>query len=196
MLIFWRQRLVVLANPKTGTTALEETLAPLAAVVVQRPPQLKHTGANKYHKFLAPYVGDGKEHKFQIVGVMREPVDWLGSWYRYRQRGEEVSEKSTHHVSFDDFVRAWCQHKPPEFAKVGSQANFLAPEGGRHCDRIFRYERFGRFVGFLENKLQTRIELPQVNVSPKGETALSPEVTALMRDFAAREFEIYETRAE
>ena len=54
MLIFWRQRLVILANPKTGTTALEETRAPLAAVVVQRPPQLKHTGAGKYHKFLAP----------------------------------------------------------------------------------------------------------------------------------------------
>ena len=114
MLIFWRQRLVILANPKTGTTALEETLAPLAAVVVQRPPQLKHTGAGKYHKFLAPYVGDGKDHTFQIVGVMREPVDWLGSWYRYRQRNEEVTDKSTHDISFDDFVRAWCTRKPPE----------------------------------------------------------------------------------
>ena len=196
MLIFWRQRLVILANPKTGTTALEEVLAPLAAVVVQRPPQLKHTGANKYHKFLAPYVGDGKEHTFQIVSVMREPVDWLGSWYRYRQRRDEASEKSTRHVSFDDFVRAWCQSSPPDFAKVGSQANFLVPQGGRQCDRIFRYERLGRFVGFLEHTLQTRIDLPQVNVSPKSETVLSAEVAALMRDFAAREFEVYETKAE
>ena len=196
MLIFWRQRLVVLANPKTGTTALEEALAPLASVVVQRPPQLKHTGANKYHRFLAPYVGDDKDHPFQIVGVMREPVDWLGSWYRYRQRKDEASDKSTRHVSFDDFVRAWCQKSPPEFAKVGSQANFLSPARGRQCDRIFRYDRIGRFIGFLEHTLQTRINLPQVNVSPKGETRLSPEVDNLVRDHAAREFEIYDTRAE
>jgi hypothetical protein len=54
----------------------------------------------------------------------------------------------------------------------------------------------GRFIGFLEHKLQTRIDLPQVNVSPKAEAVLSPEVEGLMRDFAAREFEIYETRAE
>lgn len=196
MLIFWRQRLVVLANPKTGTTALEEVLAPLAAIVVQRPPQLKHTGAGKYNRFLAPYVGDGREHRFTVVGVMREPVDWLGSWYRYRRRGEEVGEKTTHHVSFDDFVRAWCQAEPPEFAKVGSQANFLAPEGGRQCDRIFRYDRLDGFVAFLENRLQTRITLPVVNVSPPGDTRLSPAVAGLMQAYAPREFDLYRTRAE
>lgn len=196
MLIFWRQKLVVLANPKTGTTALEETLAPHAAIVVQRPPQLKHTGANRYHRFLAPYVGDAKDQKFTVVGVMREPVDWLGSWYRYRQRKDEVNEKSTHHVSFDAFVEAWCQTDPPEFAKVGSQANFLAPVGGRQCDRIFRYDRMEKFLGFLERKLQMTIDLPRVNVSPPGEVRLSPRVEAMMREVAAREFEIWSTRAE
>jgi hypothetical protein len=195
MLVFWRQRLVVLANPKTGTTALEETLAPLAAIVVQRPPQLKHTGANRYHRHLAAYVGDNKEAKFTLVGVMREPVDWLGSWYRYRLRKDEVSEKSTQRMSFDAFVQAWCQKDPPEVAKVGSQANFLAPVGGRQCDRIFRYDRLDRFVAYLEEKLQTKITLPVTNVSPPGETVLSPKVEAQMREFAAREFEIWETRA-
>ncbi len=196
MLIFWRQRLVVLANPKTGTTALEETLAPHAAIVVQRPPQLKHTGANRYHRFLAPYVGDGKDHKFTVVGVMREPIDWLGSWYRYRQRKDEVDDKSTRGKSFDDFVRAWCQETQPEFARVGSQAQFLAPIGGRQCDRIFRYDRMDRFLGFLEHKLQMKIDLPRVNVSPQGETRLSPDVESRLRDFGAREFEVYSSLAE
>lgn len=196
MLIFWRQRLVVLANPKTGTTALEEVLAPHAAIVVQRPPQLKHTGANKYHRFLAPYVGDSKEQKFTIVGVMREPIDWLGSWYRYRQRKDEVSSKTTHQMNFDDFVRAWCRDEQPEFARVGSQANFLAPLGGRQCDRIFRYDRMERFLGFLENKLQIRIDLPRVNVSPEADTSLSETTEALLRTVGAREFDLYHRVAE
>jgi len=165
-------------------------------VAVQRPPQLKHTGAQKYHRFLAPYVGDGKNRDFTVVGVMREPIEWLGSWYRYRQRGDEVAGKSTQGISFDDFVRAWCQEEQPEFARVGSQADFLAPLDGRQCDRIFRYDRLHRFLGFLEHRLNTRIELQQVNISPQFDTPLSAEVERLLRSRCAREFEVYETRAE
>ena len=45
MLVFWRQRLVFLATPKTASTSIEEALAPIAAIVMLRPPQLKHTNA-------------------------------------------------------------------------------------------------------------------------------------------------------
>ena len=42
-----------------------------------------------------------------VVALMREPVDWLGSWYRYRQRdGMARPQNSTREISFDAFVRA------------------------------------------------------------------------------------------
>jgi hypothetical protein len=48
MLVFWDQRLVFLATPKTGSTAIAMALEPLASVSVQRPPVLKHTTVQRY----------------------------------------------------------------------------------------------------------------------------------------------------
>ena len=43
MLVFWKARLVMLAVPKTGTSAYERALSPLAGMVVSDPPELKHS---------------------------------------------------------------------------------------------------------------------------------------------------------
>ena len=50
MLVFWKERLVFLAVPKTGTTALEGALAPKAALVFRDPPILKHTPLYRYRR--------------------------------------------------------------------------------------------------------------------------------------------------
>ena len=193
MLVFWRQGLVFLATPKTASTSIETALSPLAAVVVMRPPQLKHTNAQKYHRHVAPFLGDAKGTSFVTTALMREPLDWLGSWYRYRQREGEVAEKSTRSISFDDFILAYCQPEQPEFAKVGAQATFLAPAGLRPVDHIFRYEDMDVFVRFLEKRLNTAITLPQVNVSPQASLTLSVAVkTRLLQDRAA-DFALYDS---
>ena len=191
MLVFWKERLVFLATPKTASTSIESALAPRAAIVISRPAQLKHTNAQRYQRFLAPYLGDKTGLDFPMTALMREPRDWLGSWYRYRQRPDEVADKSTRHLSFDDFVRAYCQAEQPEFAKVGAQATFLAPKGHRQVDHIFRYEQMDRFVDFLQRRLSIQIALPRVNISPEGALHLTPETEALMQSFCARDFDIY-----
>lgn len=192
MLVFWKQRLVLLATPKTASTALESVLAPLAAMVILRPPQLKHTNAQRYQRFIAPFIEDSSGKEFTLTALMREPCDWLGSWYRYRQRPEEVAEKSTRGMSFDAFVQGYCRDDKPEFARVGSQSNFLAPKGQRAVDHVFRYEDMPHFVAFLEGRLRIRITLPRLNVSPQAELQLSPQTKALLRSYCARDFEIYD----
>lgn len=195
MLVFWRQGLVFLATPKTASTAIETALSPLAAVIVMRPPQLKHTNAQKYQRQVAPFLGDAKGTSFVTTALMREPLDWLGSWYRYRQRDDEVPEKSTRDISFDAFVLAYSQPEQPEFAKVGSQVTFLTPAGFRPVDHIFRYERMDLFVRFLEKRLNTKISLPMVNVSPQGVVQLSPSVESQLRHHRAADFALYDSLA-
>ncbi|MEC8294742.1 MAG: gamma-glutamyl kinase, partial [Pseudomonadota bacterium] len=51
MLVFWKQNLVFLSVPKTGTTAYEKALAPLASMSVQDPPELKHAPLYRYNRF-------------------------------------------------------------------------------------------------------------------------------------------------
>jgi hypothetical protein len=193
LLVFWEERLAFLATPKTGSTAIAAALESLAAVSVQRPPLLKHTTVHRYRRFIGPYLEAASKDTFTLVALMREPRDWLGSWYRFRQREETAPDKSTAGISFDDFVRAWCQDPRPDFADVGSQAKFLRPRQGVGVDRLFRYEEIDTFVHFLEDRLNCEILLPRLNVSPPGATDLSPATEALLHEVAAEDFELYRT---
>lgn len=192
MLVFWKQRLVFLATPKTGTTAVESALESLASVVIQRPPALKHTPVRRYRRFLAPYLQSAAAEDFTVVAMMREPVDWLGSWYRYRTR-EAIAEtaRSTAAMSFDDFVQGYLQRPQPDYADIGNQSRFLDGGEGPGVDRIFRYEAIGDFVRFLEDRLDCEINLPRLNVSPAGSTVLSPATEARLRADCAADFALY-----
>lgn len=196
MLVFWKQKLVFLSVPKTGTTAYEEALAPLAAMVILDPPELKHAPLYRYNRFFRPmFEKAGGCDDMETLAVMREPVSWLGSWYRYRRRPfMQGRPNATFDISFDEFVEAYMQGKPPGFANVGSQARFLEPRpNGTAVTHLFRYEDQSGLIGFLEDRLQTRIELPRANVSPAMDLELSPQVASKLRRKKAEEFDLYES---
>ncbi len=197
MLVFWDQRLAFLATPKTGSTAIEAALGSLASVTVTRPPLLKHTSVQRFHRFIGPYLEVSSGQAFSVAALMRDPLDWLGSWYRYRSR-EDVTDaaKSTAGIGFDAFVRAYCQEDPPEFAAVGSQSRFLAPKKDRGVDHLFRYEAIDGFVAFLEDRLGCEIVLPRLNVSPSSDMELKGSTMDLLRDFCAQDFALYAGIAE
>ena len=192
MLVFFDQRLVFLATPKTGSTAIESALQPLSAFTVERPPVLKHTNAQRFHRFIGPFLEAASGAEFTVTAMMREPVSWLGSWYRYRQRGDVGEERNrTNDVSFDEFVQAWCAEDPPPFAAVGRQSRFLKGHKGKGVDRLFPYERIEDFVHFLEDQLDCAITLPRLNVSPAGDLTLSDRTRTLLERDAAADFEMY-----
>ncbi|MFN4130907.1 MAG: hypothetical protein ACK4GC_14005, partial [Paracoccaceae bacterium] len=188
------QRLAILATPKTGSTAIEAALESLAALSIQRPPALKHTNVARFHRFVGPYLETAAGGPFTVVALMREPRDWLGSWYRYRSRDDIPDPaKSTQGMSFDAFVQGWCSTPRPAFADVGSQARFLAASGGRGADQVFRYENIDRFVAFLEDRLDFQIFLPQLNVSPKAPIELSDDSLSRLQVAAAEDYALYDS---
>lgn len=192
MLVFWDQRLALLATPKTGSTAIATALEPLAALSIQRPPMLKHTTVQRYHRFVGPYLKAASGADFTVVALMREPRDWLGSWFRFRQREElEDDDKSTRTLDFEQFVADYCADPQPDHAAVGAQSRFLKPHDGRGVDRLFRYEDMDSLVKFLEDRLNCGIVLPRVNVSPAGSLDLSPATEAKLHQRAAEDFELY-----
>lgn len=196
MLVFYDQKLVILATPKTGSTAIAAALESLAQVSIQRPPVLKHTNVHRYHRFVGPYLAAASKEAFTVVALMREPRDWLGSWYRYRQRDVVTDPaKQTIDLSFDAFVAGWCADPVPEFAAVGAQARFLAPQNGARVDHLFRYEAIEGFVDFLEHRLDCEIVLPRLNVSPTAPLDLSTATAARLRKKAAADFALYEALA-
>lgn len=193
MLVFWKQRFVLLAVPKTGTTALERALLPHASAAILDPPGQKHVSAMGYRNRLATFFEQRGRRRMDLVAVMREPVEWLGSWYRYRSRPQLAGKAtSTQGLSFDTFVEAWLGADQPDFAQIGSQANFLTDDKGNVAvDRIYRYDRIGDLVAFLEDRLNTPLDVPRANVSPPGETALSTAMRDRLHQDAAAEFTLW-----
>lgn len=193
MLVFFAERLVFLSVPKTGTTAYETALKGRADIVVTNPPELKHAPVYRYDRFFRPMFEKACKVEMETVAVMREPISWLGSWYRYRRRPFMLGKpNSTEAVSFDEFVAAYAQGSPPGFANVGSQARFLESRpNGTGVTHLFRYETPERLDAFLESRLGVRPETRRENVSPVFDLTLSAQTEAKLRRKCAEEFELY-----
>lgn len=195
MLVFYKERLAFLSVPKTGTTAYEKALATRADLMISEPPMLKHAPVYRYNRFIRPMFVQVCEVELELLAVMREPISWLGSWYRYRQRPFMRGKPNcTEGISFDDFVLAYTKGKRPGFANVGSQFKFLqAQPNGVGVTHLFRYEDQPKLRAFLQERLNVTLELTRENVSPAKELVLSPEVERKLRHKCAEEFALYDS---
>ncbi|WP_368343926.1 gamma-glutamyl kinase [Pelagovum sp. HNIBRBA483] len=198
MLVFWKENLVFLAVPKTGTTAIEGALSPHAAIIFRDPPILKHVPLYRYRRFVEPLLDKaGDASRLETLAVIRHPLDWLSSWYRYRHREELIGQpNSTRNLSFDEFVLEFCKRTPASFAAVGSQAKFLTDtEDGPGVTHLFQYENQRGLIAFLENRLQRKIDLPLKNVSPKIDLSILPSTVSKLEKSRDEEFEMWENAA-
>ena len=176
MLIFWKQKLTFLAVPKTGTSAYAQALGPIASLSIQDPPELKHAPLIRYNRFIRPMYDIVCNTQLDTMAVIQEPISWMGSWYRYRQRPFlKGKPTSTQDISFDTFVRGYLQSSPPAYAHIGSQARFITPRAGTPpVTYLFRYENQSRLREFLEHRLGTKIQIPRHNASSQTKLNLSP----------------------
>ena len=81
MLICESPGFIFLAVPKTGTSSVERALCDYNCRTLSAPFN-KHVLAMKLAEEIDPAIWFGS-FKFAFV---REPVAWMYSWYRYRQR--------------------------------------------------------------------------------------------------------------
>lgn len=197
MLVFFKERLAFLAMPKTGTTAYQTALATRADLVITDPPLLKHAPVYRYNRFIRPMFVNVCDAEMELMAVMREPVSWLSSWYRYRRRPfMKDKPNNTFDVSFDDFVLGYMKGKRPGFAEVGNQLKFLERQpNGTGITHLFRYEDQTRLKGFLEDRLNVKLDLGLENVSPEIDAPLSADVEMRFKRKFAADFELYESIA-
>ncbi|WP_085309092.1 gamma-glutamyl kinase [Planktotalea arctica] len=193
MLVFWKEKLVLLSVPKTGTTAIEAALKSKASMIISDPPELKHAPVYRYNRFFRPMFEKACKAEMETFAMMREPISWLGSWFKYRQRPFlDGQPKSTAGMSFDDFVLAYMKGDKPPFANVGSQVRFLEPRpNGTKVDHLFRYEDNAGWSRFLKQRLDTDVEFDRLNVSSTEKLILSPNVEDRFRRKMSDEFDLW-----
>ena len=195
MMVFWKERLVLLSVPKTGTHAYMAALGSRASLVVRDPPDLKHVPLYRYNRFFRPMFEKMGADRMDLVAVIREPMDWLGSWYRYRQRPAlDGHAASTRTVTFDAFLQAACDDTPPPYANVGSQAKFVeARPNGVSVRHLFRYEDQTGLQTFLADRLGRLPDLPQLNVSPEADLSVSEATAQHVRQKRREDFALWDS---
>ncbi|WP_170399010.1 sulfotransferase family 2 domain-containing protein [Ruegeria arenilitoris] len=190
MLVFYKERLAFLAVPKTGSTAYHTALRDRADFFVTGPPDLKHAPVRRYDRFFQNIFRKMYDTEMEIMAVVREPIDWLGSWYKFRSREDRIGHPhSTRDLSFDEFVQAYMQSPRPEFADVGNQSQFFRTRSnGFGASHIFKYENQDKILDFLQDRLNMQIDLKRENVSPHRELILTPETDRRFRKRHTAEF--------
>lgn len=195
MLVFVKPRLVVFSTPKTGSTALEKALAPVADIVLQGDPQIKHCTFHRYKWRFEKFLEIFDKVPPETCAVIRHPQDWLGSWYRYRHGAWlDGTLHSTRHLSFDQFVEAYLAPDQPPCAAVGSQARFLThPKTQATVDHLYRYDALPAFQDFVQTRIGHRFDLAQVNVSTAMQLSLSPRLARALQEHCALDFALYDS---
>ena len=196
MLVLKDAKLVYLANPKTATQSLRAALGPYAGATPQDTGN-KHINASQYARTWATRLANSHGAPFQTFAVMREPLEHLGSWHRYRQRDAlKGHQNATHGIDFTTFIEAVISPDPPAFARIGRQARFLGClTDGPPVSTIFDYAQLDLLLVFLNERLDARLKLPLRNVSPEradGAFALPAALMARLTAALRAEFDLYD----
>lgn len=192
MQVFLKANLAFISVPKTGSTAYEIAMRPHADIVFTK--RLKHMTAGKFQNKFRPFLEDSFGRNPELMAVMRNPIDQIRSWYKYRspERLGMEDRNSTGGMSFDEFVLEVISDDPAPCAGIGTQFGFLTVKGETPVDHLFAYEHQPLIRGFIEERLGTTLNLKDKNVSPDIPAPISPEVEARLRKARAKEFALYE----
>ena len=181
---------VFLAMTKTGSTAVEAAFERHAQVVVRRPPRMKHATARTFDKVWVPvleHYGHPRE-SYEVLSIVRQPVDWVHSWYRYRSRPGASS--SVGDLGFDEYAERVVSGE----AKLGSASAFVRPRRGRPgVDRVYRYEHLAEAVAWMAERLGVEPPgLERVNTSPLPPAEVSERTRALLEAHYAKDVALWQ----
>ncbi|MEQ6201551.1 hypothetical protein ABMC88_00730 [Sulfitobacter sp. HNIBRBA2951] len=182
MLVFSQQNLVMFSVPKTGSTAMEVALKPWADIAFYK--HRKHTPVGRYQRKIAPFLEAAYDLRPETMAVIRAPLEHLRSWYRYRA--------ATLPVDFDGFVQGVIAPTPPQWARIGSQLNFLTDARGTlGITHLFAYEAQPTLRQWLEIRMQSDITFAPQNVSPNAPTNLSNDTLEAFNTHYAEEIALH-----
>lgn len=185
--------------PKCGSTTVERFIRPKSDFSLSGNPQLKHIRYEQVESHVWPLLANLRLRKPFMFAVVREPISWVESWYRFRGRDElsppdhPQHHNFTGHLSFPEYVEAVLTPKPPSHARIHSQFHYLHnAEGEVGVDQIITLENVDTEVPALLARHNMPIAQPKErqNVSEVRKAAALPEnlrqqlLTHLAQDLA------------
>lgn len=201
MIFIVAAKLVILAQPKTGSVALENALTGRADWSIRRPDKMKHMAYWQFQQWFAPAlqeISGLSRDDYEVAAIMREPLDWFGSMFRFNSRERLKADAAKAHrftgdVAFDDFLKAACVKKEGSGRMTARMpcGVSLDADDTLGVDRLYPYEDLSELYQLIETRTGSPLALKRVNVSPERELDLSSETEALFRKTFAPFFDLH-----
>lgn len=193
---------IVLSMPKCASSSLQQALTPVCDVRFKD--HMKHVDYAFVETWVLPMLRARRApapYAPRIFCLMREPVDWLYSWYRYSwdEAGRPAAAAGTPsarqtYPSFAAFLEAYFSPRPPRVGGVLRQTDFLrGADGAPGPIELFRFEDHGRLVATLEGLCGQALDLKVTNASrPRRDADLAGIDLIDLRRRLAAEYAAYE----
>ncbi|WP_137123720.1 hypothetical protein [Roseomonas sp. HF4] len=190
---------IVLSMPKCASSSLQQTLTPVCDVRFKD--HMKHVDLGFVETFVLPMLGARRApqpYAPRIFCLMRDPIDWLHSWYRYSwdADGRPSARGGYGDAVFADFAAfldAYFSDRPPRVGGVLRQSDFIRSRGGALGRvELFRFEDHARLLATLEGLCGQDLPLKVTNQSrPKRPEDFSGIDLIGLRRRLADEYAIY-----
>lgn len=196
-----------LCTPKCASTSIEKAIKNLCGVQFSGHRKLKHLNARTYaekvrpiHQQLLPSIA------IESFCLIRDPLDWMQSWYRYRSRrtlknpNHPSHKHYTGNISYSEFIESYmAEGNRRPYAKIRTQYDFVRLDNGTvGVDHIFPMDRMDLVIDFIEAKTSRKIALPRLNRSPKKRSALTldEKLEKQLCDYLANDIALYNLAKE
>ncbi len=192
MLIGVKKRFIFIANSKTASTSIEDVLAPYAEINRVGSAKRKHISwkvARKEYNFLFN-VPDYNPKSFFKFGVVREPVEWVISWYNYRQKNQKSPSSLSKDMTFEQFWDSddWVKRK-------SQKANFSSNDGICRFDLIIPHERVNQAFPIVVKYLKLgEVTLSHKNKSPAKKivrSSIDPAIVLKINAYYQQDFDFW-----
>lgn len=200
MLISTKKKFVFLSNYKCASTSIESVLKEHCELILTGP-KFKHLPIDKFNKYIKPLLETMGFYDFETYCIVRDPIDYVFSWYRYRQRDELKKVKSiryTGDVTFDQFVKEVCSEDSAPYSILGdppeNQHLFVGYKNGKFkVDNVYTLDNIKLFSKDMYDKFDIDIDIPNKNVSSKREFDLSDESWVLFEETFKNDIQMYKS---
>lgn len=196
---------VVLSMPKCASTSLQQALTPVCDVRFKD--HMKHVDLAFVEEWVLPMLRACRAplpFAPRLFCLMRDPIEWLYSWYRYSWDdegrpatggGTSVSRRA--YPEFASFLDAYFSPRPPRVGGVLRQSDFVrGRDGALGRVELFRLESHEAMIAQIEALSGQKLDLKVTNRSrPRRDADLAGIDLADLRRRLAEEYALYESIA-
>nr|WP_148271141.1 hypothetical protein [Cycloclasticus sp. P1] len=187
--------------PKCASTSIEAAIKDSCNISFSAPSKLKHLNAQQFSRIILPaFQTLLPTIKVESLCLIREPLEWIESWYRYRSRLALKDKSHPNHknytgdISYNTFIKAYISKgKRQPFANIKTQYDFIKLSNNDiGIDQIFPMDRLDLVADLLSVKTGKFISIPKKNTSKKRLLNLDSKVEKQLRLHLARDIAIYD----